>query len=686
MRALLLLACLVPLTAPAQQPAEPPDPASLLEPVHESIVITASPLGPRIDLRNGAVFRETLFTRDDQIFHLLDAGINAGQHEGGGKSLEIRRFGFNLDHGGVNGGLRITVDNVPQNHSTQGHGQGYVGSLKSLTPEFVEDVTMINGPFSAEHGDYSGLGVVQVRLRESLPDELTVRLQGGSYETLRGFFAWSPELNRRDALFAYEGSHSDGPFLQPLDYNRHNVSGNYAWLLGDDRRLALKWNGGTNEFRSSGQIPLDEVAAGRLDRYGGISSGDGGDIQQGRLGLHFRNELGAGSVWKLDGFIERSLFDLFSNFTFFLGDPELGDGIQQHDSRLSQGANFQYLKPQIFDGGTGTLTVGGSLLASQNLVELRRAFNRNPFETTTSAEASVVNGGGFIQENLDFFSGRLEVGGGLRWDFFRYDITDLLEPAASGVEYAAAVQPKATLGWRPSLRLPLQAFVSYGRGISSLDARGVIRRPDSRHVNTTDFLQFGFESRITERFTVQGDLFHIRQSNQLVYIPDDGSIEFSDPSLSYGYEVRASAALTSKLSFDGGITKVLNAYFRNTEPRVYLDSAPLFTANAALTLAGWRGWSGSFRMRAINRYRLDGLDPTVRAAGHTVFDLAVTRRLSSRADLNFAADNLLDRSYWEMQNFFESQLPGQPPIERIHGTPGYGRTLVVGVTLRLGGK
>ena len=26
----------------------------------------------------------------------------------------------------------------------------------------------------------------------------------------------------------------------------------------------------------------------------------------------------------------------------------------------------------------------------------------------------------------------------------------------------------------------------------------------------------------------------------------------------------------------------------------------------ALTLAGWRGWSGSLRMRAINHYRLDG--------------------------------------------------------------------------------
>src|SRR5689334_2792375 len=40
--------------------------------------------------------------------------------------------------------------------------------------------------------------------------------------------------------------------------------------------------------------------------------------------------------------------------------------------------------------------------------------------------------------------------------------------------------------------------------------------------------------------------------------------------------------------------------------RVYVDSAPHFVANAALTVAAWHGWNGSFRMRAINHYRLVG--------------------------------------------------------------------------------
>ena len=46
-----------------------------------------------------------------------------------------RRVQLNLDHGGVNGGLKVLVDNIQQNQGTQGHGQGYLGSLKSVTPE-----------------------------------------------------------------------------------------------------------------------------------------------------------------------------------------------------------------------------------------------------------------------------------------------------------------------------------------------------------------------------------------------------------------------------------------------------------------------------------------------------------------------------------------------------------------------
>ena len=109
-------------------------------------------------------------------------GMIVSQHSGEGKANQYYLRGFNLDHGGVNGGLKVLVDDVQQNQGTQGHGQGYLGALKALSPELIQDVTIINGPFSAEYGDFSGLGVVHIRQRDSLPDQFTLRLQGGTAE------------------------------------------------------------------------------------------------------------------------------------------------------------------------------------------------------------------------------------------------------------------------------------------------------------------------------------------------------------------------------------------------------------------------------------------------------------------------------------------------------------------------
>ena len=78
---------------PDQTGAPDPEKTPALPTVYASITISAKQTDPALE-------------------RPLDAGINAGHHEGGGKSLEIRRFGFNLDHGGVSGGLKVLVDDV----------------------------------------------------------------------------------------------------------------------------------------------------------------------------------------------------------------------------------------------------------------------------------------------------------------------------------------------------------------------------------------------------------------------------------------------------------------------------------------------------------------------------------------------------------------------------------------------
>ena len=661
--------------------------------VHESLVISASALNPTIDQRNDNVYKSTLFSRDDQIFDTLAAGINAGQHEGGGKSLEIRRFGFNLDHGGVNGGLKVLVDDVQQNQATQGHGQGYLGALKSLTPELVDDVDILNGPFSAEYGDFSGLGVVHIRLKESLPNLLTVRLRGGSFGAYRTFVGVSPELKNGDAFLAYEGSYTNGPFLNAGRYGRNNITGNYTFHLNQRESLGFKLNVGTNDFYSSGQVPLDLVNDGQLNRFGFIDPFDGGRVRLGTFGAYYRRELTNGDILKIDGFLGRSLFDLYSNFTFFLNDPIHGDEIQQHDSRLQQGVNAQYLHPYKILGRSALLTIGSNFHDNQINVGLLHDRDRQVLAWTTSAHAQVINGAGYIQQGIDLLDQRLHFDVGIRFDYFRFNVSDHLDPAHSGIQGASRFQPKANLSYTPSTKIPLTLYASYGRGISSQDARGVVQQPNAPKVAITDFYQLGTSHRLG-RVSLSTDVFLIDRSSEQVYVPDDGSFEFKGPSRSYGWEAKTSAQLTKRLVFNGGFTRVANAFYRGIFPRDYVDSAPHSVANSGLTLTDWRGFNASLRYRHIGHYILDQhvmiadvaapIPPL--ASGLDVIDLSFSKRVRHGLDFNFAVDNLNDKRYWETQNYFVSRLPNEPRegIARVHATPGFPVGFTVGLTFRFG--
>src|SRR5262249_21863635 len=211
-------------------------------------------------------------------------------------------------------------------------------------------------------------------------------------------------------------------------------------------------------------------------------------------------------------FVSRSVFDLYSNFTLFLNDPSTGDAIQQHDSRLQEGGNSQYLHPHKLFGSSALLTAGINLHANQINVGLYPQHARVPTGVTTSAFAHVTNAAGYAEEGIDFFHGKLHVEGGLRWDYFRFSVTDRVLPASSGAEGAYKSQPKIGVAYHPTNRAPLTLTFNYGRGINTQDARGIVARPDSPRIATTGFHQVGAAWQ-AGRFSLSSDLFLIDRSN-----------------------------------------------------------------------------------------------------------------------------------------------------------------------------
>src|SRR5262249_11035446 len=158
-------------------------------------------------------------------------------------------------------------------------------------------------------------------------------------------------------------------------------------------------------------------------------------------------------------------------------------------------------------GKQALLTAGGNLHANQIQIGLfpsvernpnrlalnQAAGNDNPGVLQTSAHANVTNFASFTQEAIDLLNGRLHLEGGLRWDYFRFNVrsgvneTPISNEIFSGVQSAARLQPKLSAAYTVSNHMPLTFYVNYGRGINSQDARGVVQESDSPKIATTDF-------------------------------------------------------------------------------------------------------------------------------------------------------------------------------------------------------
>jgi len=339
-----------------------------------------------------------------------------------------------------------------------------------------------------------------------------------------------------------------------------------------------------------------------------------------RSGLYYRKTLKSGDSFKADGFLSRSLFDLYSNFTLFLNDPVHGDGIQQHDSRLQEGFNTQYLHAYRLWGNPSLLTVGTNFHDNQINVALYPQEGRVPLDIGTRALAHVTNTAWYAQQGADLMRGKLHIEAGLRWDYFRFSVNDRLNPAHSGLEGASRLQPKFGFAYRISKSVPVTLNFNYGRGINTQDARGIVQRPESPRIATTDFYQLGSSYQVG-RLSLASDLFLIDRSNEQVYIPDDGTFELKGPSRSYGFEGKTSIRVTRFVSLNGGITHVTNSFYRGTTPRIYVDCAPHTVANTGLTLSTWQGIYSSLRYRHIGNYRLDAADASIRASGMDVIDV-----------------------------------------------------------------
>ena len=262
-------------------------------------------------------------------------GMVISQHSGEGKANQYYLRGFNLDHGTD---FSTMVAGVPVNTPTGAHAHGYA-DVSFLIPELVSGVQFKKGPYFADEGDFSAAGAANVNYVNQLERPL-FDLSGGDDGWGRAFAAASPRVGGGHLLGAIELHHSDGPWVRPDNYQK--VNGVLRFSRGDNRNgLSLTGMGYWADWDSTDQVAQRAVTSGQISRFGFLDSTDGGQSNRQSLALEYQRSAGPSSL-RATGFLLRNSLNLFSNFTYFLDDPEHGDQFEQAERRVAAGGRVTY--------------------------------------------------------------------------------------------------------------------------------------------------------------------------------------------------------------------------------------------------------------------------------------------------------------------------------------------------------
>ena len=460
-----------------------------------------------------------------RVGELVEAvpGMVATQHSGTGKANQYFLRGFNLDHGTD---FSAHLDGVPINMRSHGHGQGYL-DLNFIIPELVETAVYRKGVYHAEKGDFSSAGSVDFAYQEHLPETL-LQVTLGEHGYARGMAAGSVDVGDNVFTGAVDATLYDGPWQLDEDLEQIKFHLGVGFGIGHAKaRVAV--HGYDGRWDATDQIPRRAVRAGQVHRTGFIDPHLGGDTRRFAVTAQADAER-----WRIGAYRVGYDFTLFSNFTYLLDDPVLGDEFEQRDRRSVRGLWLH--------GDTNTwlgeLPVAFRWGAEARLDDIDEvglygtdARVRTHVLRRDRVEEASVGAYGELEVQL---AERLRAVLGLRADYYDWDVS-ALRPEDDTAGDDSLASPKASVAYR--IRDGLEAYGSWGRGFHSNDVRvrGNRGRVDVLAASEGAELGLRFEPGPSFNATLIG--FWLELDSELVYVGDAGVTEPSGASSRKGLEL-----------------------------------------------------------------------------------------------------------------------------------------------------
>ncbi|MEP6729732.1 MAG: TonB-dependent receptor [bacterium] len=406
-------------------------------------------------------------TREGELLESVP-GVIVTQHSGEGKANQYFVRGFNLDHGTD---FQTRLEGMPLNMPTHGHGQGYT-DLNFLIPELVDHLSYKLGVYHAEVGDFGSAGATEFTLKSRFDHPFT-SIAYGANGLARLAAGRSDPLGTGTLLVAGEGKEYNGPWDLPERVRKLSGVARYAWASGASQfsLLALGYH---NQWNSNDQIPLRAVQDGTISRYGQLDTTDGGHSQRFSLSGTWRH-LASSSTQLVQLFAIKSDLTLYSNFTYFLGNPIQGDQFSQTDDRVILGGEAVHTQSVHALGVDHTLRIGAQSRTDLiNGVGLYHTQARVRFATVRQDDVRETGSGVYV-ESESHWTPTFRSVIGVRADGYTFRVNSNLDKN-SGYRTAGIVSPKASLIFAPSATT--EFYLSGGHGFHSNDARGTTIRVD----------------------------------------------------------------------------------------------------------------------------------------------------------------------------------------------------------------
>ncbi len=591
----------------------------------------------------------------------LVPGMIVTQHSGGGKANQYFLRGYNLDHGTD---FALSVDGMPVNMPTHGHGQGYA-DINFVIPELISGVDFRKGPYFASEGDFSTAGAAHIHYFEELPQALGL-LTFGTDGYGRMVAAASPKAGAGRLLLGFEALAYDGPWVNEDDLRKFN--GVLRYSQGDAANgFNVTLMGFDSDWTATDQIPERAVASGEIDRFGTVDPSNGGETSRFSLSGNFRHTLGNGQA-QLDAYVIRYSLDLWSNFTYALDDPlngaPNGDQFKQADRRTVYGIQPRYAWSTKLGGAEVTNTVGAQVRYDDiRRVGLYSTVDRDTLSTTREDSVDQLSGGIYF-ENATQWLPWLRSIAGVRADWYRFDVDSSIE-ANSGKETDSIVSPKLGLVFGPWAKT--EYFVNAGYGFHSNDARGTVISVDPKTLDAADPVdplvrtkgaELGVRTEIVPGLQSSLALWYLKQDSELLFVGDAGTTEASRPSRRVGIEWINYYRPLPWLLIDAELAFTRARFSDDDEAGDYIPGAMERMAQVGITVEDLGRWFGSVQLRYLGARPLIE-DDSVRSDSTTITNARVGYKLTKNLRVQLDVLNLFGSKDQDIAYFYASCLPSE---------------------------